>query len=103
MEIISNIFILGEKMKAKEINLIFQFLEEIYENNKNNSSIKEIEKKLLEKLEVLREKNSSLNSEIDEIIDFIYELNGEIKYRYFEYGILAKTTFEETNLNWKEE
>ena len=90
-------------METKEINLIFQFLEEIYENNKNNSSIKEIEKKLLEKLEVLREKNSSLNSEIDEIIDFIYELNGEIKYRYFEYGILAKTTFEETNLNWKEE
>ncbi len=90
-------------MKAKEINLIFQFLEEIYENNKNNSSIKEIEKKLLGKLENLREKNQSLNSEIDEIIDFIYELSGEIKYRYFEYGILAKTTFEETNLNWKEE
>lgn len=90
-------------MEVKEINLIFQFLEEIYENNKDNSSIKGIEKKLLGKLEILREKNQSLNSEIDEIIDFIYELCGEIKYRYFEYGILAKTTFEETNLNWKEE
>ena len=34
-------------METKEINLIFQFLEEIYENDKSNSSIKEIEKKLL--------------------------------------------------------
>ena len=89
-------------METKEINLIFQFLEEIYENDKSNSSIKEIEKKLFGKLETLKEKSQDLRVKIDEIIDIIYELRGEVKYQYFEYGILARTTFEDANLDWKQ-
>ena len=41
-------------METKEINLIFQFLEEIYENDKSNSSIKKKKKKLFGKLETLK-------------------------------------------------
>ena len=73
----------------REKNLLFQFLESIFENNTDNSSINKIEKKLFEKL------STAENTDFEAVTDLIYELCGEIKYSYFLYGILAGNVIEE--------
>ena len=75
--------------ELREKNLLFQFLESIFENNTDNSSIKKIEKKLLEKL------STAENTDFEAVTDLIHELCGEIKYSYFLYGILAGNVIEE--------
>lgn len=73
----------------REKNLLFQFLESIFENNTDNSSINKIEKKLFEKL------STTENTDFEAVTDLIHELCGEIKYSYFLYGILAGNVIEE--------
>ncbi|ACZ08517.1 Uncharacterised protein [Sebaldella termitidis] len=73
----------------REKNLLFQFLESIFENNTDNSSINKIEKKLFEKL------STAENTDFEAVTDLIHELCGEIKYSYFLYGILAGNVIEE--------
>ena len=73
----------------REKNLLFQFLESIFENNTDNSSINKIEKKLFEKLSITE------NTDFEAVTDLIHELCGEIKYSYFLYGILAGNVIEE--------
>ncbi len=75
--------------ELREKNLLFQFLESIFENNTDNSSIKKIEKKLLEKL------STAENTDFEAVTDLIHELCGEIKYSYFLYGMLAGNVIEE--------
>ena len=75
-----------------EINQLKQEKDQLLSTLENESS----------KLETLKEKSQDLRVKIDDIIDIIYELRGEVKYQYFEYGILARTTFEDTNLDWKQ-
>ena len=65
-------------METKEINLIFQILEEIYENNKNNSSIKEIEKKLL--FTLLSESPIFLSAYLEFVADHTILLGDKIKH-----------------------
>ena len=73
----------------REKNLLFQFLESIFENNTDNSSIDKIERKLFEKL------STAENTDFEAVTDLIHELCGEIKYSYFLYGILAGNVIEE--------
>ena len=73
----------------REKNLLFQFLESIFENNTDNSSINKIEKKLFEKL------STTENTDFEAVTDLIHEQCGEIKYSYFLYGILAGNVIEE--------
>ena len=73
----------------REKNLLFQFLESIFENNTDNSTINKIEKKLFEKL------STTENTDFEAVTDLIHELCGEIKYSYFLYGILAGNVIEE--------
>ena len=73
----------------REKNLLFQFLESIFENNTDNSSINKIEKKLFEKL------STAENTDFEAVTDLIHELCGEIKYSYFLYGILAGNVIDE--------
>ena len=73
----------------REKNLLFQFLESIFENNTDNSSINKIEKKLFEKL------STAENTDFEAVTDLIHELCGEIKYSYFLYGMLAGNVIEE--------
>ena len=73
----------------REKNLLFQFLESIFENNTDNSSINKIEKKLFEKL------STTENTDFEAVTDLIHELCGEIKYSYFLYGMLAGNVIEE--------
>ena len=73
----------------REKNLLFQFLESIFENNTDNSSINKIEKKIFEKL------STAENTDFEAVTDLIHELCGEIKYSYFLYGILAGNVIEE--------
>ena len=73
----------------REKNLLFQFLESIFENITDNSSINKIEKKLFEKL------STAENTDFEAVTDLIHELCGEIKYSYFLYGILAGNVIEE--------
>ena len=73
----------------REKNLLFLFLESIFENNTDNSSINKIEKKLFEKL------STAENTDFEAVTDLIHELCGEIKYSYFLYGILAGNVIEE--------
>ncbi|WP_435308059.1 hypothetical protein [Sebaldella termitidis] len=73
----------------REKNLLFQFLESIFENNTDNSSINKIEKKLFEKL------STAENTDFETVTDLIHELCSEIKYSYFLYGILAGNVIEE--------
>lgn len=73
----------------REKNLLFQFLESIFENNTDNSTINKIEKKLFEKL------STAENTDFEAVTDLIHELCGEIKYSYFLYGILAGNVIEE--------
>ena len=75
--------------ELREKNLLFQFLESIFENNTDNSSINKIEKKLFEKL------STAENTDFEAVTDLIHELCGEIKYSYFLYGILAGNVIEE--------
>ena len=75
--------------ELREKNLLFQFLESIFENNTDNSSINKIEKKLFEKL------STTENTDFEAVTDLIHELCGEIKYSYFLYGILAGNVIEE--------
>ena len=73
----------------REKNLLFQFLESIFENNTDNSSIDKIERKLFEKL------STAENTDFEAVTDLIHELCSEIKYSYFLYGILAGNVIEE--------
>ena len=75
--------------ELREKNLLFQFLESIFENNTDNSSINKIEKKLFEKL------STAENTDFEAVTDLIHELCGEIKYSYFLYGMLAGNVIEE--------
>ena len=76
-------------------NLLFHFLESIYENNTDNSSIGKIEKKLFEKLNAINTTKQINSPDFEIITDLIHELCGEIKYRYFIYGILAGNAIDE--------
>lgn len=73
----------------REKNILFQFLESIFENNTDNSAIDKIEKKLFEKL------NTIDNTDFEAVTDLIHELCSEIKYSYFIYGILAGNVIDE--------
>ena len=79
----------------KEKNLLFHFLESIYENNADNSSIDRIEKKLFEELNTINRTKQISSPDFEVITDLIHELCGEIKYRYFIYGILAGKVIDE--------
>ncbi len=73
----------------REKNLLFQFLESIFENNTADSSIHKIEKRLFEKLRTVD------NTDFEAVTDLVHELCGEIKYSYFLYGILAGNAIDE--------
>ena len=73
-------------MDIKQKNLIFQFIEEL--NSKNEKDVLCIkEKELLKKLGDLIMKNPDLENEITEIANLMISLNGDIKYKFYEYGI----------------
>lgn len=82
----------------KDKNLLFQFLEEMYTDNQNSNLLKEIENKLLNKVEIMKLEHSYLNIDLEEIINYIYELCGETKYQYFIYGTLAGGLIEDLRL-----
>ena len=73
----------------REKNLLFQFLESIFENNADNSSIDKIKENLFEKLSTID------NTDFEAVTDLIHELCSEIKYSYFVYGILAGNVSDE--------
>ena len=79
----------------KEKDLLFHFLESIYENNTDNSSIDRIEKKLFDKLNTVKRTKQITSPDFEVITDLIHELCGEIKYRYFIHGILAGNVIDE--------
>ena len=81
--------------ELKEKDLLFHFLESLYEKQMDNSSVNEIEKRLFEKLDMLKKEKQIKNTDFESITDLIYELRGEIKYRYFIYGILAGNIIDE--------
>ncbi len=88
-------------MDIKQKNLIFQFIEEL--NSKNEKDVLCIkEKELLKKLGDLIMKKPDLENEITEIANLMISLNGDIKYKFYEYGIIAKNVGEGTNLEWRE-
>lgn len=87
-------------METRQKNLIFQFLEEMYEEEKDTNSLFLQEKKLIEKLEALKTKYPGLKDAIFEIIDIAIILNSEVKRKYFEYGLMAKEVMGTTNLEW---
>jgi hypothetical protein len=79
-------FIMDE---TKKKDLLFQFLESIYENDTDYSSIKKMEKNLFEKLNSVSKEKTINSFEFETLTDLIHELCCEIKYRYFIYGSLA--------------
>ena len=88
-------------MDIKQKNLIFQFIEEV--NSKNKKDVLHIkEKELLQKLGDLIIKNPDLENAVTEIANLMISLNGDIKYKFYEYGIIAKNVGEGTNLEWRE-
>ena len=84
-------------MKLDQKNLIFQFIEELNSEKKGNYSK---EKEIYSKLETLEIENPSLKNEIGNIISLVSSLYSDMKYSYFEYGIMAKIVEESTNFNW---
>ena len=89
-------------MKLEQKNLIFQFIEELQSENKGKGEINKREEEIYAELEKLEERNPDLKNEISNLIHIINNLYSDIKYTYFEYGIIAKTTKETANLNWTE-
>ena len=75
--------------EIKEKDILFQFLESLYENNADNSAVKKIEQKLFEKLNCINSEKSISTPDFETITDLIHELCCEIKYRYFICGSLA--------------
>ena len=89
-------------MTKNQKNLIFQFLENIYEEEKDINQLFQKEKQILKNLDKLKEKLPESEELIVNITDQITILNTDIKYKYFEYGIIAKETIEIENVSWKE-
>ena len=89
-------------MKLEQKNLIFQFIEELQSENKGEGEINKREEEIYAELEKLEERNPSLKNEISNLIHIISSLYSDVKYTYFEYRIIAKTTKETANLNWAE-
>ena len=89
-------------MKLEQKNLILQFIEELQSENKGKGEINKREEEIYAELEKLEERNPDLKNEIYNLIHVISNLYSDIKYTYFEYGIIAKTTKESANLNWTE-
>ena len=89
-------------MKLEQKNLIFQFIEELHSNDKGKGEISKREEEVYEELEKLEEKNPNLKNEISNLIYLISSLYSDIKYTYFEYGIISKAIKDTANLNWRE-
>lgn len=89
-------------MKQEQKNLIFQFIEELYSENKGKEEIRKKEEEIYIKLERLEAGDPSLKNEVSNIINLISSLYSDVKYRYFEYGIIARTVKDTTNLKWTE-
>ena len=88
------------KMDIKQKNLIFQFVERMYSENTEDELYKK-EMELYQKLEYLEEKSPEIKNEICEIANLMVMLNGDIKYKFYEYGIMAKDVGDNTNLEWR--
>ena len=84
-------------MNSKSKNLIFQFLLEL-EEGKAEKEICAEEKKLMEKLHYTEEKYKVSGEIITEIKELFIILKSEIKFKYFEYGIIANQITETTNI-----
>ena len=82
-------------MELSEKNLLFQFLKEIQENKKTEFPIQKLENQLSLFIDTLKSNHPELSSELISLNELIYELNSEIKYQYFEYGIMAETLLDE--------
>ena len=89
-------------MKLEQKNLIFQFIEELHSENKGREEISKKEEEIYETLEKLEEKNPALKEELSNLTYLISILQSDIKYKYFEYGIMVKTVKDTTNLKWTE-
>ena len=89
-----------KKMDIKQKNLIFQFVERMYSENTEDELYKK-EMEIYEKLEYLEEKSPEIRNEICEIANLMVMLNGDIKYKFYEYGIMAKDVGDNTNLEWR--
>ena len=88
------------KMDIKQKNLIFQFVERMYSENTEDELYKK-EMELYQKLEYLEQKSPEIKNEICEIANLMVMLNGDIKYKFYEYGIMAKDVGDNTNLEWR--
>ncbi len=84
-------------MISKSKNLIFQFLLELEEEKAEEGILAE-EKKLMEKLCHAEEKYKISGEIITEIKELFIILKSEIKFKYFEYGIIADKISETTNI-----
>ena len=89
-------------MKLEQKNLIFQFIEELQSENKGKGEINKREEEIYGELEKLEERNPDLKNEISNLIYLISSLYSDIKYTYFEYGIISKAIKDTVNLNWRE-
>ena len=87
-------------MDRRYQNILFQLVEELHSADKMSGEIFKKEKELYERLEKLEVENPELTDKICQIVNLISLLNSDIKYRYYEYGIMAKTVSEITNLEW---
>ena len=87
-------------MDRKYQNILFQFIEELHSGDKMSGEIYRKEKELYERLEKLESENPESTNEICRIVNLISSLNSDIKYRYYEYGIMAKDVSETTNFEW---
>ena len=87
-------------MDRRYQNILFQFIEELYSDDKISDEIYRKEKELYERLEKLEAENLESADEICSIVNLISSLNSDIKYRYYEYGIIAKAVSETTTFEW---
>ena len=69
-------------MNIKHKNLLFQFIEELYSDDKMADEIHKKEKELHKRLEKMELENSNLTEEIYYIMNLTTSMNSNIKCRY---------------------
>ena len=82
-------------METKTKNLLFQLLNEI------STDITEQEETIFNELDQLTAKYPEISSKLGKLSDSFVDLHSNMKYQFFEWGILADNTLKTTNLNWK--